>query len=93
MVHLEIKQESDADVSSYLSATVDGSSQTFMVSVSMLLKAKYGLASDGEWGNNNGEGNPALGLFPATANLYNDKQYSYLPVHMGSSDLWNHIHN
>jgi hypothetical protein len=84
----------DADVSSYLSATSNGSSQTFMVCVDAL-EGKMWIGRDGEWGNNNGEGNPALGLFPGTANLYNDKRFTYLPAHMGSSDsgtsttVWN----
>ena len=59
----------DADVSSYLSATANGSSQTFMVCVDAL-EGKIWIGKDGEWGNNNGEGNPALGLFPVMQLTY-----------------------
>ena len=75
----------DADVSSYLSATANGVLKHSWY-VSMLLKAKYGLAKMESGVTIVEEGNPHFRIISAGNNLYNDKQYSYLPVHMGSSD-------
>ena len=79
------KTGTDSDVSNYLSATANGSRQTFMVCVDAL-EGKLWIGKDGVWGNNGGIGNPALGLNPGASNLYTDTSFSYLPVMMGASD-------
>ena len=79
------KTGTDSDVSSYLSATANGSRQTFMVCVDAL-EGKIWIGKDGVWGTNGGVGNPALGSNPGTSNLYKDTSFSYLPVMMGASD-------
>ena len=88
------KTGTDSDVSNYLSATANGSSQTFMVCVDAL-EGKLWIGKDGVWGKNGGIGNPALGLNPGASNLFTDIRFSYLPVMMGASDsgtsttVWN----
>ena len=79
------KTGTDSDVSNYLSATANGSRQTFMVCVDAL-EGKLWIGKDGVWGKNGGVGNPALGLNPGASNLFTDTRFSYLPVMMGASD-------
>ena len=75
------KTGTDSDVSNYLSATANGSSQTFMVCVDAL-EGKLWIGKDGCGVKMEALAILSLGLNPGASNLFTDTRFSYLPVMM-----------